>query len=59
MSESEKMSVDLDSLQFESFDSAPDAEDDVGAYHTCCYTLCDTGCETVVCCYPTDGNGSC
>lgn len=59
MSDSAKMSLDLDSLQFESFDSAPEGDDEVGAYYTHCYPICGSDCDTVVCCYPTSGNGSC
>jgi hypothetical protein len=66
-----KMSLSLDDLKVESFETLPElTEAEVaridGAQQGCqeytcqntCYYLCGTGSETVVCCYPTRGNGS-
>lgn len=65
-----KLSLNLDELRVVSFDTLPeisDAEAEMAAgaraASSCdrpgtCFALCTTGDETVVCCYPTQGNGS-
>lgn len=66
-----KVTFNLDDLRVESFETLPElteAEarlamgDAQGCQeYTCqntCYPLCNTGSDTVVCCYPTLGNGS-
>lgn len=65
-----KLSLNLDELRVVSFDTLPeitDAEAEMAAgaraASSCdrpgtCFALCTTGDETVVCCYPTSGNGS-
>ena len=63
-----KIELNLDDLRVESFEVLPELADEqamlaVGgaaapSSDTGCSSLCGTGCETVVCCYPTQGNGS-
>lgn len=63
-----KFDLNLNDLSVESFEVLPELADDqammaAGARaavssDTGCYSLCGSGCETVVCCYPTQGNGS-
>ena len=64
------VAFDLDDLRVESFETLPELTNDQAALasgaraaSSCdgantCFTVCDTGDETVVCCYPTQGNGS-
>ena len=65
-----KLTLNLDDLRVESFETLPKLADEMletlgGAAapssdceNTGCFRLCDTGYDTVVCCYPTQGNGS-
>jgi len=66
-----KVSLSLDDLRVESFETLPELSEADGRMvdgarpgcqeYTCnntCYYLCGTGSDTVVCCYPTQGNGS-
>lgn len=60
-----KTKLNLDDLRVESFETLPEmtAEESQMAVGgavagTGCYYLCSSGCDTVVCCYPTLGNGS-
>lgn len=58
-----KIELNVDDLRVESFETLSDndammAVGAVKAADSGCYYLCDTGCDTVVCCYPTQGNGT-
>ena len=65
-----KSMFNLDDLRVESFETLPELTSDQAALasgaravSSCdtadtCFSACDTGTETVVCCYPTQGNGS-
>jgi len=58
-----KIELNIDDLRVESFDTLSDQEAMMAAGAAAvapsgCYYLCSTGCDTVVCCYPTLGNGT-
>jgi hypothetical protein len=58
-----RIALKLDDLRVESFETLPGLSEDGNrlTVHIAggeCYPLCGTGSETVVCCYPTQGNGT-
>lgn len=60
MNQSEQVTFSLDDLRVESFETLPEPprellNDGVAAEE--CFPICETG-ETIVCCYPTLGNGT-
>jgi hypothetical protein len=62
------LKLNLDDLRVESFETLPKLADEMletlggaaesSCENTGCFRLCNTGYDTVVCCYPTSGNGT-
>jgi hypothetical protein len=54
----EKVQLNLDDLRVESFETLPEIANSemlkaLGGVSGSCYSVCSTGCETVVCHYPS------
>lgn len=60
--EKPKVDLNLNDLRVESFEALPELNEGVDfvgqAEGTGCYYLCETGCESAVCCDPTCGCGT-